>query len=95
MTTNKKAENAVAESVPVDPNRDLVEFFAFKDSDRYKNDIKVCVNGRVFCIQRGKRVKIPRYVYEVIRHSMAQDAATASMIEREQAAYQAVSPIMG
>ena len=65
---------------------ELVDFYAFKDSDRYKDDIIVAVNGRVWRIQRGEHVKIPRYVYEVLANSQRQDTYTANLIERETAA---------
>jgi hypothetical protein len=81
----KEAVTAPAEApapVPaIDPNNDKVEFLAFKDNDNYKDDITVCVNGRVFKIQRGKRVLIPRYVAAVLENSQDQDTRTANLIE--------------
>lgn len=80
MATNKK------ETAKVDPN-ELVEFEAFKDGDKYKDDIYVAVNGRRWQIKRGVRVKIPRYVYEVIKNSAEQDRATADLMEKESQKY--------
>lgn len=75
------AENKAVEKKE-DPE-ELVEFEAFYDDDRYKDDIFVAVNGRRWQIKRGVKVKIPRYVYEVILNSIAQDKAAADLMERE------------
>ena len=80
MADKKKSE------VKNDPN-ELVEFEAFKDDDKYKDDIYVAVNGRRWQIKRGVPVKIPRYVYEVIKNSAEQDRATADLMERESSKY--------
>ena len=61
-----------------------------KDDDKYKDDIVVGLNGKVYRIQRGKHVRIPRPVYNIIRRSMAQDAATAEMLEEKAREYEAV-----
>ena len=74
---------------PQDMN-ELVPFFAFRDNDKYKDDIVVGLNGKVYRIQRGKHVRIPRPVYNIIRRSMAQDAATAEMLEEKAREYEAV-----
>lgn len=68
----------------------MVSFYAFKDDDRYKDDIVVGLNGKVYRIQRGKHVRIPRPVYNIIRRSMAQDAATAEMLEEKAREYETV-----
>lgn len=68
----------------------MVPFWAFKDDDRYKDDIVVGWNGRIYRIQRGKHVRIPREVYNILRRSMAQDAATAEMLEQKGREYDAV-----
>ena len=68
----------------------MVSFYAFKDDDKYKDDIVVGLNGKVYRIQRGKHVRIPRPVYNIIRRSMAQDAATAEMLEEKAREYEAV-----
>ena len=46
---------------PQDMN-ELVPFFAFRDNDKYKDDIFVGWNGKGYQIQRGKQVMIPRGV---------------------------------
>ena len=78
----KKPVSAEAEE-PVVMDDGKVDFYAFKDSGRYKNDIGVGVNGKWYTIQRGKHVRIPKAVAEVLENSMDQDARTAELIERE------------
>lgn len=65
------------------PGDELVEILLFKDSERYKDDVFVAVNGETCQIKRGVPVKIKRKFAEVLQHSMEQDAATAQLIERE------------
>lgn len=52
----------------------------FKDTGKYSGDLTVLVNGVAYKIQRGKDVKIPRFVKEVIEASQKQDTETANMI---------------
>ena len=66
-----------------------VPVMLFKDNDKYKDDVFVAVNGRSFQIKRGETVQVPAYVAEVLEQSMAQDNATAHLIERESSAYAA------
>jgi len=80
---------------PASYEREMVDFYAFKDNNKYKDDIVVGVNGRIFRIQRGKHVQIPRYLAMVLEQSMAQDAATADFIGAQSEAYNAISRIMG
>ena len=77
-----------------DPN-ELVEFEAFYDGDKYKDDIFVAVNGRRWQIKRGVKVKIPRYVYEVIQNSAEQDKETADLMERESRGYATATRSLG
>ena len=52
-----------------DPNewmKERVPYMAFKDDDKYKDDIVVIVNGSNFIIKRGELVHIPRYVLTVL-----------------------------
>ncbi len=67
----------------------LVPIRLFKDGDKYKDDVFVAVNGRSWQIRRGETVMVPDYVAEVLEQSMAQDTATANLIERESSAYAA------
>ena len=76
MASKKEVREEVQEvkEVPV-RGENLVEIELIKDTsiDKYKDDLFVGVNGRTFKIQRGKRVKVPDYVAEVIRHSQRAD----------------------
>ena len=65
----------------VDPN-ELVPFEAFKDNDKYKDDVFVSVNGENCVIKRGERVKIKRKFAEVLDHSEHQDYETSKLIEQ-------------
>ncbi len=62
---------------------ELVSFQLFKDGDRYKDDVLVCINGERLLIKRGAEVKIPRKFAMILEQSRAQDAATAAMIEEK------------
>lgn len=55
-----------------------VSFRAFKDNDKYKDDISVQVNGKIWQIQRGVTVQIPRFVYLALRQSDRQLAEAAT-----------------
>ena len=68
---------------------ELVSIRLFKDNDKYKDDVFVAVNGEAIQIKRGETVKIKRKFADVLEHSMRQDTATANMIERESAEYEA------
>lgn len=88
----EKAAAIVAEPGPAAPKRredNLVPIRLFKDGDKYKDDVFVAVNGRSWQIRRGESVMVPDYVAEVLEQSMAQDTATANLIERESSAYAA------
>ena len=88
--TVEEAKKAAAEEAPAaNPDEELVPIFLFKDNERYKDDKFVAVNGRTFQIKRGETVMVPKYVADVLEQSMKQDMATANMIERESAEYEA------
>jgi len=59
-----------------------VPFRAFKDGDKYKDDISVQVNGKIFLIQRGVPVMIPRYVLLALEQSERQLAEAATLEAR-------------
>ncbi len=65
----KEQEDFLLEKIP---------FRAFKDNDKYKDDISVQVNGKIFQIQRGVQVMIPRYVYLALEQSERQLAEAAT-----------------
>lgn len=89
IKTDKPAEDKQAAPATVESPHDLVTVRLFKDSGRYADDVTVGVNGRIFKIQRGVEVKIPRYVAEVLEASDRQDVMTAQLIEKKRADYSA------
>ena len=70
-----------------DPLLEPVPFTAFKDDDKYKDDIFVAVNGKTMQIKRGETVMIPRYVYNVLVESQKQDNATFRLMEQKASDY--------
>ena len=88
-TAPEQAAPAQAAETPAQAGEELVSVRLFKDNDKYKDDVFVAVNGRSFQIKRGETVQVPAYVAEVLEQSMAQDNATANLIERESSAYAA------
>lgn len=64
-----------------DPD-EIVTIQLFKDNDRYKDDLFVCVNGQSYLIQRGVPVEVPGYVAEVIERSQKQDEMSGAMMQR-------------
>ena len=76
-----EAKEAAAEEAAKKPK--TVKIRLFKDNDKYRHDVFVAVNGRAIKIQRGVEVEIPVEYYEVLERSMTQDAATATLIEKE------------
>ena len=77
----------MAESKKKNPLLELVPFKAFKDDDKYKDDVFVEINGKAWQIKRGEWVKIPRYVYNYLMRSQEQDNATYRLMEHESSAY--------
>lgn len=49
-----------------------VPFIAFKDNDKYKDDLHIGINGHNTIIKRGVQVMIPRHVYMAIQDSEKQ-----------------------
>lgn len=43
-----------------------------KDNENYKDDVTVCINGKIWQIQRGVMVEVPVAVYEVLQQSSHQ-----------------------
>lgn len=73
--------NEKIEKMEVLDPEEYIDFEAFYDGDKYKDDILVTVNGERCLIKRGVRVKVKRKFVEVIRNGEAQDRATARRIE--------------
>lgn len=87
MAEKKDATDEVVMKSEKEYWNERVPFKAFKDNGKYKDDLVVGINGKLWRIQRGVEIMIPRNVREVIYQSMDQDAATANLIERETSAY--------
>ena len=71
-------------------NSDLVPITLFKDNDRYKDDVKVGLNGKLYVIERGKTVMIPKPVREILDHQAEQDRRTANMISQMESDYKSI-----
>ena len=95
-----RAEEAVAEAETASPSRaqdpgdELVPIQLFKDGERYKDDVFVAVNGERVLIKRGERVMVKRKFADVLEQSIQQDTATASMMDRQSAEYEAQAKAM-
>lgn len=87
---------AAAQAAPPDPDpEEKVPVHLFKDNGKYKDDVFVAVNGRSFQIKRGETVMVPRFVAEILEQSLAQDQATANLIERQSDEYAAEAARLG
>ncbi len=69
-----------------DPN-EAVTIRLFKDNDRYKDDVFVCVNGDACLIKRGETVTVKRKFADVLERSMAQDGKAADLMDATAADY--------
>lgn len=59
---------------------ELVEITLFRDGEKYKDDVYVCVNGEGCLIRRGEPVRVRRCVAEVLENSTRQDARAEAMM---------------
>lgn len=94
MATKKEPEEEKIVEKPVDQRAywmERVPFRAFKDSGKYRDDIIVGYNGRIYQIKRGVEVMIPRAVREIIYQSEEQDQRTADLIDLESSRFAAES----
>ena len=99
--TEEAKEKAKEKAKPVDTEKkrkeeeakrkaymeELVPFYAFKDNDKYKDDIFVAVNGETCQIQRGKQVMIKRKFYNVLKRGQAQDTKAADLMAEQNSRY--------
>lgn len=69
----KKANDELEEYVPIK---------LFKDGERYKDDVYVCVNGENCLIKRGVQTMIKRKFKNVLDQSQMQDETASAMSER-------------
>ena len=86
----KETLEAAKETAPAAPKPNaIVPNRLYKATAKTKNAVFVTDKGRTFQIKRGETAQVPAYVAEVLEQSMAQDNATANLIERESSAYAA------
>lgn len=79
----------------VKETEEMVEFKAFKDGGKYKDDIFVSVNGKRYIIKRGVLVTIPKSVYEVLMNSLEQDQVAANLMEAQSDKFEAERQMFG
>ena len=72
VTKQERVKPEIKYPMP-EPKERMVPIRLFKDSDRYKDDLFVSVNGQTFLIQRGVDVEVPWYVAEVIQNAIRSD----------------------
>lgn len=53
---------------------ELVPIQLIKDNENYKNDVTVQINGRIWQLQRGVPIMVPRKVANVLNQSQYQEA---------------------
>ena len=73
-TAKKTAKETVKDSKYYN---ELVTVKLFKDTNKYKDDVFVAVNGKGMIVPRGKEVKIPRKYAIALKNSEAQDSFAA------------------
>lgn len=72
-------------------NDNMVAIKLFKDGDKYKDAVRVTINGDLTVIERGVVTKVSRDVADILEQSENQDNGTALMMERMQEEFQAKS----
>ena len=83
MAKEKTESKAPEETViPAAADDGMTTVHLIYDGDRYVDSVKVGFNGKMFIIPRGKDVKVPNPVAEILRHSEEQDMKTRKMILR-------------
>lgn len=60
--------------------KEIVTIRLFIDNDKYKEDVVVMHNGKLYVIKRGVDVQVPRYIADILKQSEEQDTNTARMI---------------
>lgn len=83
VKVGETTEEVKVEAKPEENPDERVNIYLMRDSDKYKGDVFVQVNGVGYIIQRGKNVKVPKAVAEVLQNSQEQDSRTAELIDQE------------
>lgn len=76
---DKPLRNVIAESTP--DMDEMVTIQLFKDGDKYKDDVQIGVNGKLYTIMRGVPVTVPKYVAKIVEDGMRQDVYAATVSE--------------
>ena len=80
----KEEFNDGIETVSNPYNEEMVVIQLFKDGDKYKDDVFVARNGYGYRIQRGKKVRVPKGIAEILDNSQKMDELTAEKIAAAQ-----------
>lgn len=64
------------------PEKKMVKIRLYKDSDKYRDDVQVIVNGKVYIVKRGMEVEVPDFVAEVLEHARIQAQYAAEYSEK-------------
>lgn len=80
-TAEETKPSKTAKKGKATPANDMVEIELFYDGEKYKDPVQVGLNGKMYQIQRGKKVMVPRGVAEIIANSEKQDRNTKKMIQ--------------
>lgn len=72
-----------------------VSFKLFKDSDKYKDDVTIGINGKLVKIRRGETVRIKRKYLMLIDQGQRQDEKTAELMNRESRRFESESRAYG
>lgn len=79
LTEEQKKAKAEEEAYWNEP----VKVKLFKDNNKYKDDVYVCVNGENCVIKRGVEVEVKRKFAHVLDNSDMQDYETSLLIEQK------------
>ena len=82
-------KSEIAEEKEPVKEKDTVRIKLFKDNGEYKDDLTIGLNGKMYKIQRGVEVEVPKGVAEIIKRSMESDQRTAALISELESQYEA------
>lgn len=98
MATNKTTEPEKFPEPTLQDNiarmNETVTIELFKDTDRYKYDVVVRVDGKRYQLKRGIPIQVPRKVYDVVKQQLMQDQATAQLIESKESEFDKIAKVL-
>lgn len=59
-----------------------VPIYLIKDNNEYKTDVTVQINGKIWQIQRGVQLMVPKMVADVLKQSQHQDMLALDAIQK-------------